>query len=197
MLSYLSDSCSIIYVLPLQSEFMHIAIISRAGKLSASSNIPFLNITSTVSNSPVQRENMSHTLQREISQILLPNLLPQRNDTKLYHPVPIMKPVRRNSFLLWKYPRIIQRPNHNIRFVIFVQEQTVRRYVTVQALVFAPGCRGEKKPHSTDDDRKYSFEIHDTNITGKYIRCTCYHIYPVHAPLYMYFHSNRSSCTSQ
>ena len=61
MLSYLSGSCSIIYVLPLQSEFMHIAIISRAGKLSTTSNTSFRNINSAVTNSPVRRENMSHT----------------------------------------------------------------------------------------------------------------------------------------
>ena len=84
-----------------------------------------------------------------------------------------------------------------MRFGIFVQKQTVCRYVTVQALVFAPGCRREKNPHSTDDDRKYFFEVHDTNRVKKDIRCTYYHIYPAHAPLYMYFHSNRSSCTSQ
>ena len=179
MLSYLSGSCSIIYVLPLQSEFIHIAIISRMGKLSVSSNTSLRNISSTVSNSPVRRENMSHTR-------------PQRKNTKLYHPVPIMKPVWRNGSLLREYPGIVQWTNPNMRFVIFIQEQTVRRYVTVQALVFALGCHGEKNSHSTDDDRKYFFEIHDTNRVKKDIRCTYYHIYPAHAPL-----SNRSSCTSQ
>ena len=58
------------------------------------------------------------------------------------------------------YEEKVQWANPNMRFVIFIQKQTVRRYVTFQAPVFALGCHGEKNSHSTDDDRKYSFHFH-------------------------------------
>ena len=141
---------------------MHIAIISRMGKLSVSSNTSLRNISSTVSNSPVRRENMSHTRTDSLPKGNLasppPSSLPQRKNLTL-SPCPDNETSPAQRPLFREYPGIVQWANPNMRFVIFIQKQTVRRYVTFQAPVFALGCHGEKNSHSTDDDRKYSFHF--------------------------------------